>query len=130
MGDDQDMLGCCWTTPSLKQGVLHGRSQSEVEEEMRGAGVLEADIERIAPHRTFPGGRPSTFMLGDRLNAEALGALVAAHEHKIFLEGVFWNVFSYDQWGVELGKALAKQLGSGQGSENWTPGSQALKASL
>ena len=87
-----------------------GRSQSEVEEEMRGAGVLEADIERIAPHRTFPGGRPSTFMLGDRLDAEALGALVAAHEHKIFLEGVFWNVFSYDQWGVELGKALANAL--------------------
>lgn len=131
MGDDQEMHGLLLDNALAQaEAFCMGRSQSEVEEEMRGAGVPEVDIARIAPHRTFPGGRPSTFMLGDRLDAEALGALVAAHEHKIFLEGVFWNVFSYDQWGVELGKALAKQLGSGQGSENWTPGSQALKASL
>lgn len=69
-------------------------------------------------------------MLGERLDAHALGAIIAAHEHKIFLEGILWNVFSYDQWGVELGKALAKQLGSGEGSADWTPGSQALKSAL
>ena len=107
-----------------------GRPQEAVEAEMRNAGAPEEDVVRIAPHRTFQGGRPSTFMLADKLDAESLGALVAAHEHKIFLEGILWNVFSYDQWGVELGKALAKQLGTGGGEGSWTLGSQALKASL
>ncbi|MDG1380644.1 MAG: glucose-6-phosphate isomerase [Flavobacteriales bacterium] len=109
-----------------------GKAQAEVAQEMSAAGADAGAIEAVSAHRTFQGGRPSTFMLGDRLDAFSLGALVAASEHKIFLEGLFWNVFSYDQWGVELGKVLAKRLGelSDGASAQWTPGTEALKASI
>ena len=90
-----------------------GRSLDAVTSEMVRAGKKTSEIDAIAPHRCFTGGRPSTFMLAEALNALSLGALIAAHEHKIFLEGLLWNVFSYDQWGVELGKVLAKQLDEG-----------------
>ena len=69
-----------------------------------------AEIDRLAPHRTFPGDRPSTVILHRALTPYALGRLIALFEHKVFVQGVIWNVNSYDQWGVELGKALAKAL--------------------
>ena len=69
-------------------------------------------------------------MLAEALNAHSLGALIAAHEHKIFLEGLLWNVYSYDQWGVELGKVLAKQLDEGADEMTWTPGTQALRGAI
>jgi glucose-6-phosphate isomerase len=62
------------------------------------------------PHRIFPGNRPSTFMVLDALDPFHLGMLVALHEHRIFAQGVLWNIFSFDQWGVELGKVLASQI--------------------
>ncbi len=131
MGGDEHMHGLLLDNALAQaEAFCMGRGQDDVEQEMRNAGAAPEEVARIAPHRTFGGGRPSSFMLGERLDAHALGAIIAAHEHKIFLEGVLWNVFSYDQWGVELGKALAKQLGSGEGSADWTPGSQALKSAL
>ncbi len=131
MGRDEHMHGLLLDNALAQaEAFCKGRGQDEVEQEMRNAGATPEEVARIAPHRTFGGGRPSSFMLGERLDAHALGAIIAAHEHKIFLEGILWNVFSYDQWGVELGKALAKQLGSGEGSADWTPGSQALKSAL
>ena len=131
MGDD-DRMHALLLDNALAQAEAFcmGRSQSDVELEMREAGASEEEVARIAPHRTFHGGRPSSFILGDRLDARAIGALVAAHEHKIFLEGVLWNVFSYDQWGVELGKVLAKQLDSAGANGQWSAGSQALKAEM
>ena len=107
-----------------------GRTEKEVREEMEQGGASAADVDRIAPHRTFHGGRPSSFFLAQDLDARSLGSLVAAYEHKIFLEGVLWNVFSFDQWGVELGKVLAKQLLKDEGHASWTPGTQALLGRL
>jgi len=102
-----------------------GRKKEDVYEEMSAAGVERMAREEIGPHRVFEGGRPSTFMLADSLSPDRLGGLIAAHEHKIFLEGVLWNLYSYDQWGVELGKSMAKALDSG-GSMRWTAGTDAL----
>ena len=62
------------------------------------------------PHRNFPGERPTSFILLQRLTPAALGALIALYEHKVFVEGVLWGVDSFDQWGVELGKTLAKAV--------------------
>jgi glucose-6-phosphate isomerase len=62
------------------------------------------------PHRTFEGNRPTTTILADRLTPEALGKLVALYEHSVFTQGAIWNIDSFDQWGVELGKALAQKI--------------------
>lgn len=109
-----------------------GRPISAVRKEMEQAGISAEQVERIAPHRAFPGGRPSTFMLADELNPRRLGSLIAAHEHKIFLEGVLWNVYSFDQWGVELGKSLAKALAAGEAFDgvDWTSGTEALRRAM
>jgi glucose-6-phosphate isomerase len=64
----------------------------------------------LAPHRTFPGNRPSNTILLEQLTPEALGKLVALYEHSVFTQGVIWNIGSFDQWGVELGKVLAKRI--------------------
>jgi len=102
-----------------------GRSKEEVYAEMSAAGADRSTMEELGPHRVFEGGRPSTFMLGDALLPDRLGGLIAAYEHKIFLEGVLWNLYSYDQWGVELGKSMAKALDS-RAKMRWTPGTDAL----
>ena len=107
-----------------------GRSEDDVRAEMKDAGHAPEAIDRVAPHRTFAGGRPSTFCLAEDLDARSLGALIAAYEHKIFLEGLLWNVFSYDQWGVELGKVLARQLLADGAQGEWTSGTQALLKAL
>ena len=107
-----------------------GRSGTEVKREMESNGVDTFDIHRTAPHRSFDGGRPSAFFLADNLDARSLGSLVAAYEHKVFLEGLFWNVFSFDQWGVELGKKLAQGLLHDDNRERWTVGTQALLEEL
>ena len=107
-----------------------GRSENDVRAEMKDAGHAPEAIDKVAPHRTFVGGRPSTFCLAEVLDARSLGALIAAYEHKIFLEGLLWNVFSYDQWGVELGKVLARQLLADGAEGEWTAGTRALLKAL
>ena len=72
--------------------------------------VSPAAIDELAPQRTFPGDRPSSFILMERLDPEQLGALIALYEHKTFVEGVLWGINSFDQWGVELGKSLAARV--------------------
>ena len=72
-----------------------GRSEDDVRTEMKDAGCAPEAIDRVAPHRTFAGGRPSTFFLAEDLDARSLGALIAAYEHKIFLEGLLWNCLLY-----------------------------------
>ncbi|HEV7625483.1 MAG TPA: glucose-6-phosphate isomerase, partial [Streptomyces sp.] len=78
----------------------------KTEEEVRAEGVPEAQV----PHRTFPGNRPTTTILASELSPSVLGQLVALYEHKVFVQGAVWNIDSFDQWGVELGKVLAKRL--------------------
>jgi glucose-6-phosphate isomerase len=70
----------------------------------------EATPEWLVPHRVFPGNRPSNVLWAQRLTPEILGALVAAYEHSVFTQGVLWNIDSFDQWGVELGKQLAQRI--------------------
>jgi glucose-6-phosphate isomerase len=84
------------------------------EEDVRREGVPDA----LVPHRTFPGNRPTNSILADRLTPGVLGQLIALYEHKIFVQGVVWEVFSFDQWGVELGKALARRVLSELQGEN------------
>lgn len=92
------------------QALAFGRTAAEVAAEMRAAGGDADEIARLVPHRSFPGDRPSTTILFRELDAFSLGRLVALYEHKVFVQGAIWGVNSYDQWGVELGKALAGAL--------------------
>ena len=70
----------------------------------------EGDPENLVPFKTFEGNRPTNTLLADELTPETLGALIALYEHKVFVQGVIWNIFSFDQWGVQLGKVLAKNV--------------------
>jgi glucose-6-phosphate isomerase len=92
------------------EALMVGRSEADVRTELEGRGLPAAEIDVLAPQRAFPGGRPSTLILLDRLTPESLGALIALYEHKTFVEGVVWGINSFDQWGVELGKALANRI--------------------
>jgi glucose-6-phosphate isomerase len=89
------------------EALMRGRTGEEARADMEAAGLSQARIDALVPHRTFPGNRPSNSILVDRLTPQALGALVALYEHRIFVQGVLWGVNSFDQWGVELGKELA-----------------------
>lgn len=88
------------------RALMVGKSENDAYDEMIAAGLSEAEARRLAPHKTFPGNRPSTVIAMDRVTPQTLGALIALYEHKTFVEGVIWDVNSFDQWGVELGKAI------------------------
>ena len=92
------------------QALMVGKTEAEARAELLAAGADAAEADRLAPHKTFPGDRPSTTLLMDALTPEAVGALLALYEHKTFVEGVIWDINSFDQWGVELGKVLAKAI--------------------
>ncbi len=92
------------------EALMVGRSEADVRAELAARGVDPAEIETLAPQRSFPGNRPSTTVLIDRLSPQRLGALMALYEHKTFVEGVLWRINSFDQWGVELGKTLAARI--------------------
>jgi len=92
------------------EALMRGKTADEVRAEMLAAGTPKDKVEALVPHRTFTGNRPTTSFLVDELTPETLGMLVAMYEHKIFVQGVIWNIFSFDQWGVELGKQLARKI--------------------
>ncbi|WP_045826938.1 glucose-6-phosphate isomerase [Teredinibacter turnerae] len=92
------------------QALMTGRDLATTEAELRAAGVSEEEIASLAPHKVHPGNRPSNVILMDKLTPETLGALIAAYEHKVYTLGVLWNINSYDQWGVELGKLLGTHI--------------------
>ena len=89
------------------EALCNGKTKEEVLEEMTGDA---ATVEKIAPFKVFEGNKPSTTLLIDKLTPHSLGELISMYEHKIFVQGVLWNIYSYDQWGVELGKVLAKKI--------------------
>jgi len=89
------------------EALMRGRTAEEAEAEMLAEGMDPQRAAELAPHRTFPGNRPTNSILVDRITPRTLGALIAMYEHRIFTQGVVWGVNSYDQWGVELGKQLA-----------------------
>jgi glucose-6-phosphate isomerase len=92
------------------EALMNGKTADEVRDELKKSGHSAESIEKITPFRVFEGNRPTTTILIDSLSPESLGALIAMYEHKIFVQGVLWNIFSYDQWGVELGKQLANTI--------------------
>ncbi|PWS38193.1 glucose-6-phosphate isomerase [Falsiroseomonas bella] len=89
------------------EALARGRSETEARAAMASAGLPAEEVARLAPHRSFPGDRPSVSILLPALTPEALGALVALYEHKVACLGAFWGINPFDQWGVELGKQLA-----------------------
>ena len=92
------------------EALMTGRTLDEVTAEMRAAGMEEGSIAELAPHRVFEGNRPSNSLLFECLTPRTLGSLIALYEHRIFVQGIIWNVNSFDQWGVELGKQLARTV--------------------
>jgi glucose-6-phosphate isomerase len=90
------------------EAFMKGKTADEVRQDL--AGQPSAEIERLVAHKTFPGNRPSNTILMEYLTPNALGALIALYEHKVFVQGALWDVNSFDQWGVELGKVLAKKI--------------------
>ncbi|MFM2286531.1 MAG: hypothetical protein RLZZ543_2028, partial [Bacteroidota bacterium] len=92
------------------EALMNGKDKATVEAELKAKGMNEEEIAFHTPFRVFEGNRPTNSFLIKQLDAYHLGALIAAYEHKIFVQGVLWNVFSYDQWGVELGKQLANRI--------------------
>ncbi|MEQ9347336.1 MAG: glucose-6-phosphate isomerase [Thalassospira sp.] len=92
------------------EALMRGKTEAEVREELSGSDLSPAEIDVLAPQKVFAGNKPSTMILYKQLDPFTLGRLVAMYEHKIFVQGIIWNVNSYDQWGVELGKQLAKEL--------------------
>src|SRR5690606_10901681 len=92
------------------EALMNGKSLEEVQQEMEKAGKSADEIKWLAPHKVFEGNRPTNSILVKNIDPYTLGALVAMYEHKIFTQGVIWNIYSFDQWGVELGKVLAKNI--------------------
>ncbi len=89
------------------EALMRGKGLDEVRDELSKKGMTAAEIDLLAPHKVFGGNRPTNTLLLKRLTPESLGMLIAAYEHKIFVQGVVWRINSFDQWGVELGKELA-----------------------
>ncbi len=116
------------------EALMLGKSQAVVEKELQADGLDNDEISRLAPHKVFSGNRPSNTILYPKLTPFVLGQLIAIYEHKVFVQGAIWNINSFDQWGVELGKQLASELlplVAGQPSEKKRNGStQGLLAAL
>ncbi len=92
------------------EALLNGKSEEQVKSEFADAGIQGDKAEFLLPFKVFAGNKPTNTLLIEKLTPNTLGALVAMYEHKIFVQGVIWNIFSYDQWGVELGKQLATKI--------------------
>ncbi len=92
------------------EALMKGKTEEEVINEMQNAGADEAVIKKVLPHRVFAGNRPSNTFLLKKVTPETLGKLIAFYEHKVFVQGIIWRINSFDQWGVELGKQLAKKI--------------------
>jgi glucose-6-phosphate isomerase len=92
------------------EALMKGKTAEEARAELVAARMSKERVDELVPHKTFPGNRPSTTILFQKLDPGTLGRLVALYEHKIFTQGILWDVLSFDQWGVELGKQLAKKI--------------------
>ena len=105
------------------EALMRGKNAQEVTDELKAYGLNDRQIEQLMPHKIFPGNKPSNSILLHKLDPKSLGSLIAFYEHKVFVQGIIWNINSFDQWGVELGKQLAKAIlpelsGAGQVSSH------------
>ncbi len=92
------------------EALMNGKTETDVLEELKSKNLSEDKIKQLVPFKVFSGNKPTTTILIDKLTPKSLGALVSMYEQRIFVQGVIWNIFSYDQWGVELGKQLATKI--------------------
>ena len=92
------------------EALMRGKTLEEATEELNSKGVSAEEIKRLALFKVFEGNKPTNTLLIEKLSPESIGKLIAMYEQKIFVQGVLWNIFSYDQWGVELGKQLANKV--------------------
>ena len=92
------------------EALMNGKTRAEVEVELKQDGKSDDEIRKIAPYKVFDGNKPTNSILFQKLTPKTLGSLIAMYEHKIFVQGIIWNIFSFDQWGVELGKQLAQKI--------------------
>ena len=92
------------------EALMNGKTEEEAADELRKSGKSEEEIQALAPFKAFPGNRPTNSILFKKLTPHTLGSLIALYEHKIFTQGVIWAIYSFDQWGVELGKQLASRI--------------------
>lgn len=92
------------------EALMTGKTAEDVRSELKNSGKSETEIEALVPHKVFTGNRPTNSIFFQKLTPKTLGSLIAMYEHKIFAQGIIWNINSFDQWGVELGKQLAKAI--------------------
>lgn len=92
------------------EALMRGKTEEEARKELQAEGLSEEAIEKLLPYKVFSGNRPTSTLLFDTLDPKTLGSIIALYEHKIFVQGIVWNINSFDQWGVELGKQLAKSI--------------------
>ena len=92
------------------EALMKGKTEAEVRAELQASGLSGAALEKLVPHKVFEGNRPTNSIMFQKLTPRTLGSLIALYEHKIFTQGIIWRINSFDQWGVELGKQLAKAI--------------------
>jgi len=116
------------------EALMRGKTAAEVETELSASGMGKREIKALLPHKVFPGNRPTNSLLYRKLTPRTLGGLIALYEHKVFVQSAIWNLNAFDQWGVELGKQLAKailpELGGGKASGRHDASTNALIARL
>lgn len=108
VGDHQEKLLSNFFAQT--KAMMKGKTESEARNELIALGLDENEIGKLLPYKIFEGNIPTTSILAPELNEKTLGSLIACYEHKIFAQGIIWNIFSFDQWGVELGKQLAGKI--------------------
>tara|TARA_R110000850_G_scaffold170863_1_gene296266 strand:- start:208 stop:573 length:366 start_codon:yes stop_codon:yes gene_type:complete len=89
---------------------MSGKTLDEAKAELKAEGMSVDEIDKLAPHKVIPGNKPSNTLLMDKSTPETVGALIALYEHRTFVQGIIWDVDSFDQWGVELGKQMGKGI--------------------
>ncbi|MCP3921801.1 MAG: glucose-6-phosphate isomerase [Desulfobacterales bacterium] len=107
-GDHHDILLSNFFAQT--EALMNGKTEEEVHKELKESNMTNKEIEKLIPYKVFEGNKPTTSILYKKLTPEVLGNLIAIYEHKIFVQGIIWNVYSFDQWGVELGKKLADNI--------------------
>ena len=108
LGDHHDILLANFFAQT--EALMRGKTAEEARAELEAKGLPAEEIERLLPHKQFPGNRPTSSILFTKLDPRTLGRLIALYEHKIFVQGILWHINSFDQWGVELGKQLSSAI--------------------
>jgi glucose-6-phosphate isomerase len=110
IGEDEHQSLLIANCLAQTEALMRGKTLAEVREGLKASGLSARAIDKLAPHKVFPGNRPTNTILYPKLDPRTLGMIIAMYEHKVFVQGVIWGINSFDQWGVELGKELAVEI--------------------